>query len=170
MTDFGDERYRRTVDSDDAHSRRANVSGEGVYHRTADSDDANERRADTSGNDCYRRAAGHRATHFSGEKRYRRSAEDDCNADDFESVNRYRRSAEGDCSADDFESENRYRRPAEDDYGTDDAFDDDFSDDDFFSVKSDYASKRRRTDERVPRNYRPARRSGTRKRRPDGEF
>lgn len=129
MTDFGDERYRRT----------------------ADSDDANERRADTSGNDCYRRAAGHRAVHFSGEKRYRRSAEDDCNADDFE-------------------SENRYRRSAEDDYGTDDAFDDDFSDGDFFSVKSDYASKRRRTDERVPRNYRPARRSGTRKRRPDGEF
>ena len=89
--------------------------------------------------------------HFSGEKRYRRPAEDDCNADDFE-------------------SENRYRRSAEDDYGTDDAFDDDFSDGDFFSVKSDYASKRRRTDERVPRNYRPARRSGTRKRRPDGEF
>ena len=186
MTDFGDERYRRT----------------------ADSDDANERRADTSGNDCHRRAAGHRAVHFSGEKRYRRPTEDDCSADDFESENRYRRSAEDDCNADDFESENRYRRPAgdvynaddletenryrrsagddcnaddfesenryrrsaEDDYGTDDAFDDDFSDGDFFSVKSDYASKRRRTDERVPRNYRPARRSGTRKRRPDGEF
>ncbi len=208
MTDFGDERYRRTVDSDDAHSRRANISGEGYYHRTADSDDANERRADTSGNDCHRRAAGHRAVHFSGEKRYRRSAEDDCSADDFESENRYRRSAGDDCNANDFESENRYRRSAgdvynaddletencyrrpaeddynandfetenryrrsaEDDYGTDDAFDDDFSDGDFFSVKSDYASKRRRTDERVPRNYRPARRSGTRKRRPDGEF
>lgn len=169
-TDFGDERYRRTVDSDDAHSRRANVSGEGYYHRTADSDDANERRADTSGNDCHRRAAGHRAVHFSGEKRYRRSAEDDCNADDFESENRYRRPAEDDYNADDLETENRYRRSAEDDYGTDDAFDDDFSDGDFFSVKSDYASKRRRTDERVPRNYRPARRSGTRKRRPDGEF
>ena len=200
---------RRAADfGEDLHSRRANVSGEGYYHRTADSDDANERRADTSGNDCYRRAAGHRAVHFSGENRYRRSAGDDCSADDFESENRYRRSAgdvynaddletenryrrsagdvynaddletenryrrsaEDDCNADDFESENRYRRSAEDDYGTDDAFDDDFSDGDFFSVKSDCASKRRRTDERVPRNYRPARRSGTRKRRPDGEF
>ncbi len=205
---FGDERYRRTVDSDDAHSRRANVSGEGRYHRTADSDDANERRADTSGDDCYRRAAGHRAVHFSGGKRYRRSAEDDynaddletenrhrrsagdaCNADDFESVNRCRRPAEDDYNADDLETENRYRRSAEgvynaddletenrrcrsaeDDYGTDDDFDDDFSDGDFFSVKSDYAAKRRYTDERVPRNYRPARRAGTRKRRPDGEF
>lgn len=181
---------RRAADfGEDLHSRRANVSGEGYYHRTADSDDANERRADTSGDDCYRRAAGHRAVHFSGEKRYRRSAEDDynaddletenrcrrpaegaCNADDFELVNRYRRSAEDACNADDFESVNRCRRSAEDDYGTDDDFDDDFSDGDFFSVKSDYAAKRRYTDERVPRNYRPARRSGTRKRRPDGEF
>ena len=190
--DFGDERYRRTVDSDDAHSRRANVSGEGDYHRTADSEDANERRADTSGNDCYhrtadaddanerradtsgddcyRRAAGHRAVHFSGENRYRRSAEDDYGTDDLETENRYRRPAEDAYNADDLETENRCRRSVEGDYGTDDAFDDDFSDGDFFSVKSDYAAKRRYTDERVPRNYRPARRSGTRKRRPDGEF
>ena len=143
---------RRAADfGEDLHSRRANVSGEGYYRRTADADDANERRADTSGNDCYRRAAGHRAVHFNGEKRYRRSAE-------------------GVYNADDLETENRYRRSAEDDYGTDDDFDDDFSDGDFFSVKSDYAAKRRYTDERVPRNYRPARRSGTRKRRPDREF
>ena len=223
----GEGYYHRTADSEDAHNRRANVSGERYYHRTADSEDANERRADTSGNDCYRRAAGRRAVHFSGENRCRRSAEDDCNADDFESENRYRRSAEDDYNADDLETENRCRRSAEgvynaddfesvnrcrrpagdvynaddletenryrrsaedgynaddletenrcrrsaeDDYGTDDDFDDDFSDGDFFSVKSDYASKRRYTDERVPRNYRPARRSGTRKRRPDGEF
>lgn len=181
---------RRAADfGEDLHSRRTDVSGDDRYHRTADSDDANERRSDTSGDDCYRRAAGHRAVHFSGEKRCRRSAEDDynaddletenrrcrsaggaCNADDFESVNRYRRSAEDDYGTDDLETENRCRRSDEGDYGTDDAFDDDFSDGDFFSVKSDYASKRRYTDERVPRNYRPARRSGTRKRRPDGEF
>ena len=200
---------RRAADfGEDLHSRRTDVSGEGDYRRTADSDDANERRADTSGNDCYRRAAGHRAVHFSGEKRCRRpagddynaddletenrcrrsaedacnaddletenrcrrSAEDGYNADDLETENRCRRSAEDDCNADDFESVNRCRRSAEDGYGTDDDFDDDFSDGDFFSVKSDYAAKRRYTDERVPRNYRPARRSGTRKRRPDGEF
>ena len=212
---------------EDLHNRRADVSGDDRYRRTADSEDANECRADTSGDDCYRRAAGHRAVHFSGENRYRRSAgdvynaddletenryrrsagdacnaddfesenrcrrsaEDDynaddletenrrcrsagdaCNADDFESVNRCRRSAEDDYNADDLETENRCRRSAEDDYGTYDDFDDDFSDGDFFSVKSDYAAKRRYTDERVPRNYRPARRSGTRKRRPDGEF
>ena len=162
---------RRAADfGEDLHSRRANVSGEGYYHRTADSDDANERRADTSGDDCYRRAAGHRAVHFSGENRYRRSAEDGYNADDLETENRCRRSAGDVYNADDLETENRCRRSAEDDYGTDDAFDDDFSDGDFFSVKSDYAAKRRYTDERVPRNYRPARRSGTRKRRPDREF
>ena len=162
---------RRAADfGEDLHNRRADVSGDDRYRRTADSDDANECRADTSGDDCYRRAAGHRAVHFSGENRHRRPAGDVYNADDLETENRRCRSAGDAYNADDLETENRYRRSAEDDYGTDDDFDDDFSDGDFFSVKSDYAAKRRYTDERVPRNYRPARRSGTRKRRPDGEF
>lgn len=190
----GEERYRRPADSDGANERRAGVSGDDRYRRTADSDGANERRAGVSGEGRYRRTADPRTSHFSGESDYRYSTEDAYGADDFETENRYRRPTEDvyddddfgtenrrrfsddAYDADDFESESRYRRPVEDVFNADDdydddSYDDDFSDDDdFFSVKSDYTPKRRRIDDSIPRNYRPARPSGTRKRRPGGKF